>query len=178
MVHGGRLELPCPCGHQFLRLACLPIPPAVHVGTQSESRTCKPVMGVGPSDRCVYHFTIYAYWRRQQDLNLRAGQALLPVFQTGPFSLLGMSPYGGSEMLGKLLVTPVQHCFVPGVGRRCCLSVIRNEQPGNTAEIRKSVYVAQKPAALYQGSITAFQAYIRKNRLTEGRYKDFPYHRP
>ena len=81
-------------------------------------------------------------------------------------------------MLGKLLVTPVQHSFVPGVGRRCCLSVIRNEQPGNTAEIRKSVYVAQKPAALYQGSITAFQAYIRKNRLTEGRYKDFPYHRP
>ena len=51
-------------------------------------------------------------------------------------------------MLGKLLVTPVQHSFVPGVGRRCCLAVIRNEQPENAAEIRKSVYMAQKPALL------------------------------
>ena len=65
LVHVGRLELPCPCGRQFLRLACLPIPPAVHVGTQSESRTRKPVLGVGPSDRCVYHFTICAYWQQR-----------------------------------------------------------------------------------------------------------------
>ena len=39
------------------------------------------------------------YWRRQQDLNLRTGQARLPVFQTGPFSLLGMPPYGGSSLI-------------------------------------------------------------------------------
>ena len=38
-------------------------------GTQSESRTRKPVMGVGPSDRCVYHFTICAYWRSESGSN-------------------------------------------------------------------------------------------------------------
>ena len=35
-------------GHQFLRLACLPIPPAVHIGTQSETRTRMPVWAPAP----------------------------------------------------------------------------------------------------------------------------------
>ena len=94
MVHGGRLELPCPRGHQFLRLACLPIPPAVHIGTQSESRTRKPVMGVGPSDRCVYHFTICAYWRSESGSRREASprgkrsRAFLPRLLSGEVSYL------------------------------------------------------------------------------------------
>ena len=134
MVHGGRLELPCPRGHQFLRLACLPIPPAVcfsgtpskcgsmgrrrketadmqlsrllrkprkrnaagffRRGTQSESRTRKPVMGVGPSDRCVYHFTICAYWRSESGSRREASpcgkrsRAFLPRLLSGEVSYL------------------------------------------------------------------------------------------
>ena len=63
-------------------------------GTQSESRTRKPVMGVGPSDRCVYHFTICAYWRSESGSRREASpcgkrsRALLPRLLSGKVSYL------------------------------------------------------------------------------------------
>ena len=51
----------------------------------------------------------------------------------------------GTVILGKFLITAVQHGFITGVRYSCGLAVVRDEQPCHAAEIIESVNMAVQP---------------------------------
>jgi len=48
-------------------------------------------------------------------------------------------------MLSQFLVTPVENCFIPGIFRNTGLQIIRDQQPGHTAEVAVGMGMTKKP---------------------------------